>query len=281
MPAVACCVAQTIARLRGEWDIVSFANIVESSPSLPVLTAALTELQYVHTTTALECCHQTVIAGAIDCYIAGRPNKRTNVTIQKNLRRFEKMGAVAFTRVENAGNVESYLDRFFTALRERDQEMGRPGLEGDYLRYRRFFSALCHAEPLRRFMHFFVLTLDNEPVDYEFAFMDDHIYYSYRGVFESAYARYGAGNVRRLKLYEYVRASGVPIIDYLRGSEEYKLYWTDRQQAILALEARPRYGWGLLASLWRTFVTTHLRRIGVLLILHRKLRRLADKRPPR
>ncbi len=56
------------------------------------------------------------------------------------------MGAVAFIRMENAGDVEYYLDRFFTALQDRYLQMGSPGLDSDYRRYRRFFSALCHAE---------------------------------------------------------------------------------------------------------------------------------------
>ncbi len=49
---------------------------------------ALSEQHYVHKTVPLETCYQTVINGDIDSYIAGCPNKRTNVTTQKNLRRF-------------------------------------------------------------------------------------------------------------------------------------------------------------------------------------------------
>ncbi len=277
LPYIAGCVVQTIARLRDEWDIVQLSNIVEHSPSVPALTAAFAEQHYVQNTTMLEDCHQIVIAGDITAYIAGRPNKRTNVTIGKNIRRFEQLGSVKFDHIENTTNVEPYLDRLFTALKERDKQMERLGLEGDYLRYRRFFSELCHTEQIQRYVRFFVMTVDGEPVDYEFSFMDDRMYYSYKGCFEIAYGKYSVGNVRRMKLYEYVREHGLQSIDFLRGSEEYKKYWTDQQHSIVALEARPRYGWGMIASCWHAFVTTYLRRFGVLLTIHRWLRRRADK----
>lgn len=258
-----------------EWDIVQLANIVENSPSLPALQIAFNERHYIHNIHLFETSYQTIIDGDIDSYY-----ERKHVQMKhrlKNIRMIDKLGTVELQHVESQNKVEDYLTRLFSALKTRDMRLGRLGLEGDYLKYYHFFQNLCRTEQMRKYVRYSVTTLNGEPIDYNLYFVDDKAYYDYKGCFEENFAKFQPGYVRRIKLYELARKEGRYKIDLLRGTEAYKMGWADQQLSLFMFEARPRYGWALIICLWQSIVQKTLHRIGLLLIVHRSLRRLADK----
>lgn len=91
---------------------------------------------------------------------------------------------------------------------------------------RRFFEALIHAEGMRGKIELSVMELDGRTVAMHFGFVDKRKVYYYMPAMDRSFKQERVGAVLLYAIVEHYRGSHEEI-DFLRGMEEYKTWYTD------------------------------------------------------
>jgi CelD/BcsL family acetyltransferase involved in cellulose biosynthesis len=117
--------------------------------------------------------------------------------------------------------VQAYLD-----IESRGWKAGQVGLGRDpdaTAFYRDLFERLARRDALR----FGVLSVDDEPVSIEIAYLEGERVYFSHGTFDEDYASYSPGMVSTCLFLEHFHGSGYVEGDYLAGYAGYMVPWCD------------------------------------------------------
>lgn len=167
------------------------------------------------------------LSGDLDAYMATLPPIMRN-SIRRSTRKLERLGEVAFAVVGPAGIEDSLV-------RLRALHAGQFGHESGLIREWDRFCAAARAGHGAGELHLFELRVGDEvvAVDVVFTLSGRMSYYQGGRSLEKRHS--GAGTVLMAHGFRWACETGVSEVDFLRGTEPYKMQWAAATRRLLRL----------------------------------------------
>ena len=168
---------------------------------------------------------------------------RLNTSIRKYVARRERViarvGPVALERVQDKKGVDAFLDEYFKihVVRWRDHE-GRYS-QFQYPTWRAFVRELCGTFFASGCIDLSRLRLRSDTIACHFGFIYDRVFHWYMPAYNPDYFRYSPGNIFIMRLLRDSVETGLSCFDFLRGTEPYKVFWTDSARKLYACIGYP------------------------------------------
>jgi CelD/BcsL family acetyltransferase involved in cellulose biosynthesis len=131
-----------------------------------------------------------------------------------------------FEVVDGTGNWLDYL-KIYVEIESRGWKAGRVGISKD-ARTLNFYQDLFGSLAKRNQICFGILSVDNQPVAVEIAYLQDRVVYFAHGTFDEAYSRYSPGMVSTALFLRHFHNRQWCEGDYLAGYAGYVVPWSDR-----------------------------------------------------
>ncbi len=178
-------------------------------------------------TTVEEAAPHVELSGDFDAYLTTLPPIMRN-SIRRSTRKLERLGGVSFTVVEPAGLEDSLV-------RLRSLHAGQFGDGSGLIREWDRFCAAARAGHGAGEMQFFELRVGDEvaAVDVVFTVSGRMSYYQGGRSLEERHS--GAGTVLMANGFRWACGTGMTEVDFLRGTEPYKMQWAAGTRRVLRL----------------------------------------------
>jgi CelD/BcsL family acetyltransferase involved in cellulose biosynthesis len=131
-----------------------------------------------------------------------------------------------FEVVDGAGNWRDYL-KIYIEIESRGWKAGRVGISKDACTLS-FYQDLFQSLANRNQICFGILSVDNQPVAVEIAYLQDLVVYFAHGTFDEAFSRYSPGMVSTALFLRHFHNGQWREGDYLAGYAGYVVPWSDR-----------------------------------------------------
>ncbi len=156
--------------------------------------------------------------------------ERYSANMRKIIRRSLKRGqdTFRFTDHETIGGIETVFAearRLHNLSREHKNEMGSFDRAG----YVEFHHELVRCLGDTGQVYFKFLLADDKPAAFRYGFIVDGIYYDYQTGYDPAYGQGRPGFVILAMVVQDLISRGVKQFDFLRGDEDYKRHWADKE----------------------------------------------------
>jgi CelD/BcsL family acetyltransferase involved in cellulose biosynthesis len=200
---------------------------------------------------------------------------RSNVRRQR--KRLAAKGEIALWEPPDVASALNLLEEFFVVHDEKWLSQGQPGRFQE-ARQRTHFRAIVN-RLFGRGLHFSTLRCGELNVSYLFGFFSDGWIQSYRPTYRRDYENLSPSKVHVALLVEEACRRGWRGIDFLQGTEEYKLQWSNQELRTVDL-LTSFHSWSP-AYQWFTRVKPYLRdKVGPLLARSKaRLQRASMSKP--
>ena len=242
------------------WNLLRLRHFPENSLTPQIIQKELTELDlgkhfhYVHRPT-VKCPFIPVISEWDVFYKAVSRNLRADVNRKYN--KLRKNYEFRFEKVEPVSEeeFEKYLNYFVHINQKRwQQKNARNIFSFESEKHRRFYRLVTANFSQKRWVLFYVLWLNNNPVAYIYCFKFGNKIYHWNTAFDPQYFNLSVGKVLHRLAIEDVFNSGYDELDFMRGDEDYKLKWT--QEARTNSEVILFYQYSLFARVMGYYYLT-------------------------
>lgn len=180
--------------------------------------------------------------------------------VLRRRRRLGELGDVRFDVAANDAEIDVMLRQLAGLHRARWDARGETSMF-HFPGYHVWLGDVCRDLMRRGELYLCRLAVDADPVSMGLYFLWQRRILCYTSVFSEAYSRYGPVHLLIMAVVEDARARGLARVhDFGRGSEEYKMRWTQQTQALNrflvargTLKGTASFMWGAHAKpfLWR------------------------------
>jgi CelD/BcsL family acetyltransferase involved in cellulose biosynthesis len=219
---------------RSEWDIVDLEGIKENSTlGIFIKSTKSPEKEIISEWRPQSKCPYLPISGSFANYLSGFSGKTRNTLARKRKKLLEEAGC-EFRIVNDPVEMESYIGKLFALHEGRTHRKNvTSAFCGD--KVRRHHGSLINELAKEGNVSISALVRQNEVLAVYYCFQYNGKYYYYQtGISESG-ERMSAGTVLMSLLLEKAFAEGCREFDFLRGSENYKFFWTKNIRVNYAL----------------------------------------------
>jgi CelD/BcsL family acetyltransferase involved in cellulose biosynthesis len=210
-------VSAVLGRLRdrsGEWDVIDISQLCSRDPS----TFHIVNVAQAHTDWSVRV--QTLTPVAVRNLKAGRvvENRRQLRQVRNRLKTLIKQG---YTVRVGCRDISEVWPAFTSLHRHawRTSPLNTP-------HGRRFFDELTHSDGMRDKMEFSFIEFQGRPVAMHFGFVDRHKVYFYMPAMDRAFRRERVGAALLSAIVDHYTKTHDQF-DFLRGMEDYKVWYTD------------------------------------------------------
>jgi CelD/BcsL family acetyltransferase involved in cellulose biosynthesis len=123
-------------------------------------------------------------------------------------------------------DLEQSLNTFFDLHQQRWQSINVKGIFNDPL-VKEFYKEVARTFMEKDWLHFTYLTLNNEMVCGSFGFIFNRKIHTVTAGRNPRYSKYSIGHIHDMYLIEDAITNDVKELDFLKGDESYKYYWTN------------------------------------------------------
>jgi CelD/BcsL family acetyltransferase involved in cellulose biosynthesis len=222
--------------LRKEWDVFQYHDVPGQSPSLSVISELTNrDERCVHTDIeTFTVCPYIELPDSQEEFIAGLNSKQ-----RKNLKTAElsmrKLGEVTLTRCSDTDQVDATLNELIELHQSWWRERGERGSFASD-RFREFHRQITRLALEDGTLGLSTLRLDNETIGICYGFVYEGTAFGYiHSVTKVGSTNIGVGRVLMARCIEQAIEAGCHEFDLLRGAEQYKYYWTDKDRRNLSL----------------------------------------------
>ncbi len=199
------------------WQRLALYNLLDDSPSLPVLQAAAQSAGLTCTVEKLQHSPYIPLPGDWETYLAGIDKKQRH-EIRRKMRRAEEMETPAvWYIVSDPASVEAEVEDFLTLMAQDPEKaafLTPPMREHMHLAARCAFDAGC--------LHLAFLTVNSEKAAGYLSFDYLNRLWVYNSGLDRQFMEYSPGWVLLGHLLEWANQTGRAEFDFMRGDEEYK-----------------------------------------------------------
>lgn len=233
-----------ILRRRQEWDHIVLADLADDSP-VPELARDMAPELAASVQTA-ETCYYCTLPKDFATLHAGA--KRSRLNLRNRSKRLAQQGEVRFVAPVPSSEIEATLrelQRLHGLARQR-QGQANSFARPDYFNF--------HRDLMQRFageerLYLARLELNGRACAIFYGFTSGPILYFYQSGFDPALGQYGVGTLQMAAVLEdAITRLQASEFDFLRGTEEYKTYWTGQSRTTRTLRL---WNAGLTAGLHR------------------------------
>jgi len=217
------------------WDFIYMYDVPETSIIPDLLPKISKKLSITHETKKGVICPFISIPSSMDIFL-----KELNSKFRKNLRRCMKNLEKDYQRVElkrydEFGSVEEAMKIYFELHQKRWKLKHMPGVFSTQ-EVRDFYRDVAKLFAENGWLALYFLTANDESIAVQYCFeYEQKTYYALSG-FDPDYSRYSIGNLIMAKVIEECIARKIKEYDLLKGSEQYKFYWTSKYRRNLNIK---------------------------------------------
>jgi CelD/BcsL family acetyltransferase involved in cellulose biosynthesis len=209
---------------RSMWDVIKLDNAASGSLFLRLMLekkAASAMISY-------QPCPYIQLTETWENYLSGlSKNARHNILRYGNRLSKEYPDQVKYWRVEKKDDLLRMTDIFFSLHLDRKSEQQQDSTFNDQ-RLLKFIQKIVHKFHENGWLHFYILTVKQEPIAAILCFCYKAIFSCYQQGHHPSWAVFGPG--RQIIAYTIKQAilNGALECDFLRGDESYKYVWTKK-----------------------------------------------------
>jgi CelD/BcsL family acetyltransferase involved in cellulose biosynthesis len=236
-PAARIAIARALAASAGEWDVLELEDLPRGSPTLAAVRRALAGAGIAATVERRFVCPGFALRGGAEGFAAHLAQVRRRETYGRRVRWLARQPGfrveVATTPAEAAEAVEDFLRLHRLRWAEEGGSYGiPPGAAEDFHR---------EVAPLlagRGWLRLYRLLVDGQALAAVYGIELGGRFYYYQSGYDPAWSARSPGLVLVGRTVEDAYARGLTDYDFLRGTEAYKLDWTQDRYETVALRAR-------------------------------------------
>jgi CelD/BcsL family acetyltransferase involved in cellulose biosynthesis len=207
-----------------KWDVLDLEGLARDSVLKPYLATA--GGRYREREAVI--CPVIFLADDWDTYQKDSLSRRRRQNLRRRRRRLEQAhpGQVAFHRVAEASELPSAMDALIALHRKRWLEKGLL-TSFSYSHFVAFHREMAALALERGWLRLYQLKVADQVIAVEYCFRYRDAFYDYQKGFDPDWHTYGPGNLLLAYTIQEAIKEGVHEFDMLRGTEPYKLSWTD------------------------------------------------------
>lgn len=217
--------ARAILAHRQQWDVAELADLAKDSLLPAVLIRLGRDQGFSIAEGPRQVCPYVRLPEHWDSFLRQIKEKRRSSIKwrRKKLLRSYSVRLNHATAVEDVHEQMETLARLHHLSRERKGDRGNFGLQ----KYRHFHYDVAERMAQAGYLYLARLDCDGRPVASVYGFHVGRVLFDYQKGFDSAYARDGVGSVLTgMVLEDAIERLHCTELDFLRGEEEYKYFWT-------------------------------------------------------
>lgn len=199
------------------WQVLDLYNILEDSPTLPVLSAAAGGLGWTYQQQKLQHCPYIPLPGDWETYLAGIDKKQRH-EIRRKIRRVENADVpVRWYIVQDEATLESEIDGFLHLM---GQDEEKRAFLTDLMRTQ--MRSVVHAAFRENWLQLAFLEIDGKKAAGYLNFDYGNHIWVYNSGLDHQFGYYSPGWVLLGYLLEWANDHKRQAFDFMRGDEEYK-----------------------------------------------------------
>ena len=207
------------------WQVLDWYNLLDSSPTLPLLAAAATRRGWALAQEPLQHCPYISLPGDWETYLAEQVDKKQRHEIRRKMRRIEELNArsdpahqpVRWYIVEDEATLDAEISAFLD-LMANDPEKARFLSEA----MRRQMRLALHAANKSGWLQLSFLEVNGEKAAGYLNFDYDNHIWVYNSGLDFRFREYSPGWVLLGYLLQWANENRRGIFDFMRGDEDYK-----------------------------------------------------------
>ncbi len=208
-----------------DWQVLDWYNLLDSSPTLPLLSAAASGRGWTVTQEPLQHCPYIALPGDWEKYLAEQVDKKQRHEIRRKMRRIEELNArsdpahqpVRWYIVQDEAALEAEIGAFLD-LMANDPEKASFLSEA----MRRQMHSAVHAAFRAGWVQLSFLEVNGEKAAGYLNFDYDNHIWVYNSGLDFRFREYSPGWVLLGYLLQWANENGRGIFDFMRGDEDYK-----------------------------------------------------------
>jgi len=199
------------------WKVLDFYNILESSPTLPLLQSVAAQLGWVYNQQKLSHCPYIPLPGDWEIYLAGIDKKQRH-EIRRKIRRAESAEVpVRWYIVEDEAGLDAEINAFFHLM---GQDTEKKAFLTDVMRTQ--MRSAVRAAFQANWLQLAFLEIDGQKAAGYLNFDYGNHVWVYNSGLDYAYSTYSPGWVLLGYLLQWANDKGRQAFDFMRGDEDYK-----------------------------------------------------------
>jgi CelD/BcsL family acetyltransferase involved in cellulose biosynthesis len=218
-----------------EWNVINLVSVHTNAVNLEVCRKYFKERKYKHYIYNEDFCPFIELPSSADEYYKSlSSNKRWK--FRNRRKQLEQKYAAVFKELKNTDELENNFDTFMELY---DKRWKDKGIEGSFSQNKNKFI-LFHKKIIKllsdkHWLYFIFLKAKNKIVAAQYNFIYNNKIYYYAATFDPAWSGYSVGSVLQLMAIEDAIRKKISEFDFLRGTEEYKYYWTKKNHKTVDL----------------------------------------------
>lgn len=150
--------------------------------------------------------------------------------VKRRVNKLFKNGNVAFLQIKNKGDElpQEILQNFYSNHIKKWRKAGKVS-NFAFKKYRSFHSEVVKHFSQKGWLYFSYIKFNNRNISFSYAFRYNYRLYKYISTYDTDFEKYSPSVITSKFILDSCTdpASEVSNIDLLRGSESYKMHWTD------------------------------------------------------
>jgi CelD/BcsL family acetyltransferase involved in cellulose biosynthesis len=207
-----------LKRLPEKWDLVDLIDIPQDSECLPFLKTVSSSIK------PTENCPYLPLPNSFDVFMETLSYKKRKY-VRRGLRKLESSFKVDFVDCSEIQHYFEGMNCLFELHQKKWESIGQSGVFSDQA-VRDFHLEIAETFSREKRLSLNVLALSGIPVAVEYGFKCNFRYYAYLPGVDPEYSKFSVGNMLFILIVKKLIQEHFTVYDFLRGSEEYKDYWS-------------------------------------------------------
>ena len=201
-----------------KWNFAELADIPQNAKSLPFLSKISNALKPSDT------CPYLPLPSSFEAFLKMLTIKKRKY-VKNGMKKLDENFEVEFVDYSKPNNFKEGMEAFIALHQKKWESDGYHVIFSDS-KLRNFHLDVAKCFSNKGWLSLYLLKLSGKPVAAEYGFNYNSKYYAYLAGYDPAYAKYSVGNLLFTHIVECLIQEKITQYDFLRGSEQYKSYWT-------------------------------------------------------
>ncbi|MGD0643948.1 MAG: GNAT family N-acetyltransferase [Candidatus Bathyarchaeia archaeon] len=201
-----------------KWNFVDLEDIPQNAKCLPYLTNISKDLKPINS------CPYLLLPESYEEFLTMLSPKKRKY-IKNGMKKLEENFEVEFVDYSQPEHFSQGMEEFFQLHQKKWKSLGCSGVFSDP-KMCNFHMDIAKIFSKDGWLSLNVLKLSGNPVAAEYGFKYNSKYYAYLAGYDPAYSKYSVGNMLFVHIIRNLIQEKLTQYDFLRGSEQYKSYWT-------------------------------------------------------